>query len=93
MPRNSDFEYHGLKVEHTGDMNLRDYNNRQGQFKPQPSKDTTDNGFTDVKGMVSPRKRRVTSDQPSKSLVDETREAAMKDWQNRGLSNNKIIDS
>ena len=87
MPRNSDFEYSGLKVEHADNWNANDYHNHS--LKKKPSGEEV-GGFPPVKGMVSPRENRVHTEQPDKALVDQTREAAMRDWVNRGLSDNKI---
>ena len=60
--------------------------------KDDKKKDQKEGGFMPVKGMVSPRKRRVHTDQPSKETIDKTSEAAMKDWRSKGISNNQIKD-
>ena len=93
MPRNDQFKYDGLKVDHADDWNALDFNNRQGKYKPPQQTNTSDNGPTDVKGMLSSRSRRIKNDQLPQTLVDETRAAAMKDWRSRGLSDNTIEDN
>ena len=89
MPRNSDFpDYKGLSVTHAGGIDPQERNRRS--FKNADNKSEPKEGLGPVKGMVSPRKRREHN--PSKDTIDRTTEAAMKDWRNRGLSNNDIID-
>ena len=85
MPRNSDFpDYQGIRVEHIN-FDPIEYHAPKSASKPQK-----EGGFQPVKGMVSPRKRREHN--PSQETLDRTAEAAMKDWRNRGLSNNDIQD-
>lgn len=88
MPRNSDFpEYKGIQVEHVN-FDALEYHQRPLN-KPEPKKESQ--GLGDVKGMVSPRKRRVHN-APTQQQIDETNAAAQKDWRQRGLSNNEIKD-
>ena len=83
-PRNSDFEYEGLKVENAGGFNARDYHNRT-QKPVEPTK----------KQRVQPQGLGLAGRQTN--LYDHQKQqienAAMKDWRNRGLSDNKIIDN
>ena len=91
MPRNSDFpDYKGIRVEHVNDWDALQYH---APKSTEPKEYKEPGGFQPVKGMVSPRKRRVHN-QPdvSPEFKDETTKAAMKDWRNRGLSNNEIND-
>ena len=80
-PRNSDFEYEGLKVEHAADWSARDYHNRQ-QKPVEPSK----------KPRVKPQGLGLAGRQTT--LYDHQLEQASKaDWRSKGLTNNKIIDN
>ena len=88
MPKSEDFDYEGLSVEHAGGIDPIQANQRT--FNKSASKPQKVGGFQPVKGMVSPRKRREHN--PSQETLDRTAEAAMKDWRNRGLSNNDIQD-
>lgn len=90
MPRNSDFpDYQGIKVDHVNGWNAIDYHKPKST---QPNPNVSREGMGDVKGMVSPRKRRVHNDNPSQETIDKTTRAAREDWRNRGLSNNEIKD-
>ena len=90
MPRNSDLpDYKGIKVQHVNDWNAIDYHKPKST---KPKEDQPAGGFQPVQGMVSPRQRRVSTSQPSQDTIDQTSEAARKDWRNRGLSDNEIID-
>ena len=94
MPRNSDFpDYKGLKVEHSGGWSALDYHNQS--LHPEARKDLKREPPSEMKGVTrrpgpfttpKPSKRQPTQDQ---QLTD----AAIKDWRNRGLSDNTIIDN
>ena len=90
MPRSEDFEYSGLKVEHAGGIDPLEANQRT--FHKSASKEQKVGGFQPIKGMVSPRKRREHNPVASPEVLEETTQAAMKDWRNRGLSNSEIQD-
>lgn len=89
MPRSDQFDYNGLSVSHAGGVDPVEFNQRSfhKEGKPEPKE-----GMGDVKGMVSPRQRRVHNPAASPEVVEETSKAAMKDWRNRGLSNSEIQD-
>ena len=85
-PRNADFpNYRGVSVEHTN-FDAIEYH----KPKSSASKEQKTGGFQPVRGMVSPRKRREHN--PSQDTIDRTAEAAMKDWRNKGITNNQIQD-
>ena len=88
-PRNSDFpNYNGISVEHTN-FDAIEYH----KPKSSASKEQKVGGFQPVQGMVSPRKRRVhTQPEATPEVLEQTRKAAMKDWRDKGLSNNEITD-
>ena len=89
MPRNSDFpDYQGIKVEHVN-FDARSYH---APKSASPSKEQKVGGFQPIKGMVSPRKKRVLNPEPTQDTLDATTKAARQDWRNRGLSNNEIKD-
>lgn len=93
MPKASDFEYHGLSVEHADNWNALDFNNRQGKYAKQSDQGDADNGLQPVKGMVSNRSRRVHNEQASPELQEETARIARQKWRDMGISNNQITDS
>ena len=88
MPKSSDFDYSGLKVEHADGIDPVKANQRT--FNKSASKEQKEGGFQPVRGMVSPRTRRQHN--PSQETLDRTAEAAMKDWRNKGITNNDITD-
>ena len=90
MPKSSDFDYQGLSVSHAGGIDPVEANQRT--FNKSASKEQKVGGFQPVKGMVSPRKRREHNPSPSQDTLDATSKAAMKDWRNKGITNNDIID-
>ena len=90
MPKSEDFEYNGLSVEHAGGIDPVEANQRT--FNKSASKPQKVGGFQPVTGMVSNRKRRVVSPEPSQDTIDKTTRAAREDWRQRGLSNNTIED-
>lgn len=100
MPRNSDFpDYKGIRVEHVNDWDALQYHAPSGASSAapksaEPKEDKGPGGFQPVKGMVSPRKRRVHNqpDGLSPDHHEETAKAAAKEWRERGYSNNEIID-
>ena len=55
MPRNSDFEYTGLKVEHAGGFNAQDYHNRVLMGKDEKPERQ---GPSDMKGVFRPPSRK-----------------------------------
>lgn len=105
MPRNEDFpEYRGIKAEHAGGFNARDYHNRTNQ-PLNPDKKKKSSG-TKSRPRVQPQPLRAMrnvvrppsaniSPPPAKetTLYDHQLEKAkMKDWRSRGITNNEIID-
>lgn len=80
MPTNDQFEYDGLSVEHAADWNANDYHNRQQKVQPQKKQRVKPQGLGNAG-------RQTT-------VYDvQLENAKMKDWRERGLSNNKIIDN
>ena len=89
-PRSEDFDYQGLSVSHAGGIDPVQANQRS--FHKTPKREVIREPMGDVKGMVSPRERRVHNPQIDQDLIDKTTKAARQEWRNRGLSNNDIID-
>jgi len=89
MPRNSDFDYKGLKVDHVNNWSANDYHN--STLKPdKPERQPP----AEMKGVFRAPNKGSTDTQ---SLYEHQRDKAIKraaaeDWRTRGLSNNNIID-
>ena len=95
MPRNSDFEYEGLNVEHASNWDANNYHQRQGVYneprdaskervKPEP--------MGKLNNVVRPRVKAPEAKQSN--LYDvQLEQAKAKDWRNRNLTNNIIIDN
>ena len=102
MPKNEDFEYEGLSVEHAKGWNANNYHQRQGVYseKKDTSKDRIQpQPLGELKNVVRPQRDVVTPqvkapEGKQTNIYDvQLENAKAKDWRTRGLTQNKIIDN
>ena len=88
-----DYEYKGLKVDHANGWDANKYHQRQEEYAEKPApKRIKPQPLGQLKNVVRPQPKAPEAKQTS--LYDhQLEQAKMKDWRNRGLSNNKIIDN
>ena len=92
MPRSSDFDYKGIKVQHVNDWNAIDYHNHQAKSEPKQKQ-----GPEAMKG-VWRLPDKGTTRPPSPEERGELQRASNSEWRNRavdlpGHTNNEIIDN
>lgn len=94
MPRNEDFpEYKGIKAEHANGWSANDYHNRNGDYNKKPApKRIKPQPMGQLKNVVRPQVKAPEAKQTDLH-THQLEQAKMKDWRNRGLSNNEIIDN
>ena len=97
MPKNSDFEYEGLKTEHASNWDANNYHQRQGVYNEprDPSKERVKPQPMGQLNNVVRRSGKHTEPPKGKqtNLYDhQLEQAKAKDWRNRNLTNNQIID-
>ena len=94
MPRNSDFEYEGLKVDHANNWSARDYHNRTQcvhQDGHQTPSEESQKARIKPQGLGNAGRQTTLYDHQKHQA--ELQNAAQQDWRSRGLINNKIIDN